>query len=283
MLIVHAEGCSGWTRTVTPLLASEKILTIARKEFHTYVVNADDDEQIFLIDKVAFSAPQLADMLEIERYPAFVLLDGNGKLIQLLEYPDSAQELQTALEHSVDSKYETARLEQSSALGATDEPVRANLEDSVQPSAIHVLNLEDELGERPLAVFFEKPACHRCEHFWQHILSDSQTRSLLERFRIARLDIPSTSVLIAPSARRLTVAEWSHELGVTSTPTVVFFDSAGKRIQHTSDRTDHFRFQSLLDYVISGAYQSDPSFPHYLQHRARHLHGHGYEADTHVY
>ena len=68
-----------------------------------------------------------------------------------------------------------------------------------------------------------------------------------------------------------------------STPTVVLFDRSSKRIRQTSDHTDLFQFQSLLDYVISGAYRSNSSFTHYIRHRAQHLRGHGDGIDTRLY
>lgn len=108
-------------------------------------------------------------------------------------------------------------------------------------------------------------------------------RAEIERFRVARIDHSSTSLLISPPERQLTVAQWSQELGVTNTRAVVLFDKSGNRIQHTSDHTDLFLFQSLLEYVISGAYQSDASFAHYLRHRAQHLREHGYDIDTRLY
>ena len=283
MLIVHTEGCPGWTRTVAPLLASKEVLTITRDEFQTYVVNADDDEQIFLIEGRAFSAPQLADMLGIERYPTFVLFEGAGKLLELIEHPDSTGELQAILEYAVDSESGRIPIEQTGAYDASDSDVNTLLGEDVRLSARKVLNLEDKLDERPLAVFFENPTCHECEHFRNHILSDSDTRSLLARFRIVRFSRPSTPLLIEPPERQLTVAEWIRQLGVTSTPAVVLFDSSGKRIRHTGYDTGLFEFQSLLDYVVSGAYQSDPSFPHFLRHRVEHLRSHGYDIDTLVY
>ena len=281
MLVIYGEDCPGWTRMVVPLLTDKDILAITKEKFHVYAVNADDEEQIFLIDGRAFSAPQLADMLGVEEYPTFILFEGEGKIVQLLEHPESQQELRSTLEYAVKSEDALIAREQDSFYNASEGNLRAVLEQGIQPPSLTVLNFDDKVDERPFAVFFEKPDCHHCDHFREHILADTETRSLLERFRVARVELPSTSVLTTPPDRRLTGAQWGRELGVTNTPTVVFFDKFGKRIRHTSDHTDLFRFRSLLDYVVSGAYQSDSNFTHYLQHRTPHEHE--YDIDTRLF
>jgi len=283
MLVIYGEDCPGWIRMVTPLLRNKDILAIIKEKFHVYAVNADDEEQIFLIDGRAFSAPQLADMLGVEKYPTFVLFDGKGRLVQLLEHPESQQELRSTLRYAVGSEDSFVAREQNGIYNASEGNLRALLEKSIQPSSPLILNFDDRVDERPLAVFIEKPDCHHCDHFREHILADTQTRSLLERFRVTRVELPSATVLTGPPERRLTVAQWSRELGITNIPTVVFFDKFGKRIRHTSDHTDLFQFQSLLDYVASGAYQSDSNFTHYLRHRTQRLREHGYDVDTHLF
>jgi thioredoxin-related protein len=283
MLIVYAEGCPGWSRMVAPLVADEEVAATSRKRFHVYAVNADDREQAILIDGRAYSASQLVDMLGVETYPAFALFEEDGRLVQMLEHPDSARELQSTLETAIAIEYGMARLDQPSTYEASPREAGTVFEYRVNPSPSRVLSLKDESDERPLAVFFEEPSCHHCDHLWQHTLSDPQTKSMLGRFRIARVELQADTVVISSEKRHLPVAQWSRELGITSTPTVVLFDKTGRRVGHTSSHADLFRFQSLLDYVISHTYKSDPNFTHFLRHRARHLRSHGYKIDSRIY
>ena len=283
MLVIYGDDCSEWTRTVTPLLSDKEILSISKNELHVFAINGDNEEQVFLIDGRTFSAPQLVDMLSVEQLPTFVVFEGDGKLVLLLEHPESKQELKSALEYAVKSKQAGVSREQSESSNASDGNLHVLLAPPVRPPSQIVLNFDEKVDDRPLAVFFEDPNCRHCDHFRKHILSDNRTRSLLERFRIARVEMTSASVLISPPDRRLTAAQWGRELGVTNTPTVVLFDKSGKRIRHTSDHTDLYRFQSLLDYVVSGAYQSDSSFAHYMRHRTQHLLEHDYDIDTRLF
>lgn len=283
MLVVYAEGCRGWRRMVTPLLTEDAILSTAKYAFHTYGVNADDEQQVVLIEGRAYSAPQVADMLGVETYPAFALFDSGGKLLQILQNPDSRHELQSVLENTIVLSlgiFESAAAEPGKQSGGD---VNALLEPGVERTALHILSLEDMVHGRPLAVFFEEPGCRHCDHFRYHILSDSKTRSLLERFRIARYELPSTSVFIKPANRQLTITQWRREMGITSAPAVVIFDISGRRIGQTDDLADLFQFQSLLEYVVSNAYQSDRDFEHFLWHRARHLRSHGEDIDRHIH
>ncbi len=283
ILVVYAEGCRGWSRTVEPLVAAEGVSSIAMDAFYTYAVNADDDEQVVLIEGRTYSAPQVADMLAVETYPAFALFDGGGKLLQILQNPDSRHVLQSVLENTVVLNFGISESTQSESGNTSGGDVNVLLEHGAERNALHVLSLEDKVDGRPLAVFFEEPGCQHCDHFRYHILSDPRTRSLLERFRIARYELPSTSVVVTPANRQMTVAQWSREMGITRPPAVVIFDMSGRRIGQTGDHTDLFRFQSLLDYVVSDAYRWDPDFTHFLRHRARHLRSHGEDIDRHIH
>jgi hypothetical protein len=59
---------------------------------------------------------------------------------------------------------------------------------------------------KPLAVLFEQKDC------------------------AARVEIFGTERVVTPHGKALFAAQWSHELGVAYTPTIVFFDTAGSEV-----------------------------------------------------
>jgi len=59
----------------------------------------------------------------------------------------------------------------------------------------------------------------------------------------------------------------------------VFFDGSGKEVFRAEGYLRAFHTQSVLDYVASGAYRSQPSFQRYIQSRADKLESQGVHVD----
>jgi thioredoxin-related protein len=78
--------------------------------------------------------------------------------------------------------------------------------------------------------------------------------------------------------RRNANATWADSLGVSYTPTFVFFDG-GKEVFRAESYLRPFHLASALEYVASSAYRAEPSFQRYIQARAERLRGRGQAVD----
>jgi thioredoxin-related protein len=135
-------------------------------------------------------------------------------------------------------------------------------------------------SSRPLAVYFEKPDCASCDALHHKILTDAPTRRLAEQFDSVQLDLRADTPLLTPEGARTTAREWALELDVKFAPTIVFFDnSTGREVMRTEAMFRTFHTQSVFDYVLSGAYQTQPNFQRYLSERADHLIEQGFDVD----
>ena len=99
-------------------------------------------------------------------------------------------------------------------------------------------------------------------------LKTAETRELLSRFDVYRLDLKSNDEVVAPTGAKTTAARWARDLNVSYTPSVVFFDAGGREVFRVEAYVRMFHLQSALDYVASGAYAQEPNFQRYIQARA---------------
>ena len=95
----------------------------------------------------------------------------------------------------------------------------------------------------------------------------------------AVVDMWSKEVIQTPDGREMPIRDWARALGVKYAPSLVFFDSAGKEVFRTGAYLRTFHLHGALDYVISGAYRSQPNFQRFLQHRTDVLHARGFKVD----
>jgi thioredoxin-related protein len=60
---------------------------------------------------------------------------------------------------------------------------------------------------------------------------------------------------------------------------MVFFDPKGQEVFRTGAYLKTFHVHGAMDYVATGAYQHQPNFQRFLQHRTDALHARGFEVD----
>ena len=131
----------------------------------------------------------------------------------------------------------------------------------------------------PLAVFFEQPDCADCDEMHAAALKAEETRKLLARFDVYRLDVKSGTAVVAPDGARTTAEQWARDLKVLYTPGVILFDAAGREVLRIEAYVRMFHLQSALDYVASGAYLQEPNFQRYVQARADAMRDRGQRVD----
>ena len=117
-------------------------------------------------------------------------------------------------------------------------------------------------------MLFETPYCGPCDELHREGFRRPEVRALLERFDVARFALGAPTPLDDAGRRATTARAWARELGVTFTPTIVFFDADGREVFRIDAYLRPFHLASSLDYVASGAYRDEPSFQRFIQARA---------------
>ena len=92
---------------------------------------------------------------------------------------------------------------------------------------------------------------------------------------------PQTPQLNRGSWKQLeeTTRDWAHELGISYTPSLVFFDAQGQEVMRISAFLKTFHFQSVYAYVLEKAYLEEPQFQRYIAARADHIREAGFDTD----
>jgi thioredoxin-related protein len=119
-------------------------------------------------------------------------------------------------------------------------------------------------ASQPLAVIFERPNCHACDVLHSEPLRDAVVRERLAGFDVAQLNVVDDETpVLTPDGRHLTPRQWSNELELFYTPTLIFFDTQGVEIFRIDSVVQFFRLAGVLRYVAEKAYQENPVFQHW--------------------
>lgn len=134
------------------------------------------------------------------------------------------------------------------------------------------------LRDKPIAEFFEQKSCPGCDDLHRLVFRQSATLEQLQRFHVLRLDRWSDEPVVTPQGEKTTARQWAEQLNIAYLPAAVLFD-AGKEAIRIEALLKSFHVQSVLDYVASGAYRSQPSLQRFIRERADHLREQGITVD----
>ena len=117
----------------------------------------------------------------------------------------------------------------------------------------------------------------------QKTLQDEDTKELVKQFRAIQLNRYADTKVTTSTGEKTTAKDWATQLNSTYLPAMVFFDSDGKEVMRVDAQMRSFHIQSVYDYILSGAYQTESNFQRYLTTRADSIRAGGKHVDIWAY
>src|SRR5438105_4413739 len=229
MLYFMQDGCPYCKRLVTVNFTDSKIVEKTRRHFMPIVINVWGDREVTWSDGRRMPEKQFAAMLKIQFTPTLLFLDEKGAPAHRINGYLPPDEFYGALDGAIGKPA-------SAPAVAADKPV----------------DLRRKPGARPVALLLLSPGCDACDELERH-LRLPEVRAQLRRFELMRATNP-TAVVTASGARTIN----SNYL-----PSLVFF-SGGREVFRTDTYLRPFHIAGALDYIASGSYTREPSFPRFL-------------------
>jgi thioredoxin-related protein len=267
MIYFGQNGCPYCKRLMEVNFRQQDIVAKTPRNFDAIEINIYGSREVTWLDGKARSEKEFAALLKVQFTPTLIFLDEQGGIALRVNGYYPPPRFLAALDYVAQHRERTvsfADFQKQTPPGARpavtrDEPFFRKppyVFDQRKPAA------------RPLAIFFEQPDCADCDEMHATSLKASETRDLLARFDVYRLDLKSSAEVVAPDGTRTTAAQWARDLNVIYTPSVVLFDAAGREVFRVEAYVRMFHLQSALDYVAGGAYLQEPNFQRYIQARA---------------
>lgn len=269
VILFHQNGCPYCNLLVERNLSQQSIADYLRKHFAVVAINMWGDRDVATIDGQSLTEKQFASALKVQFTPTMVFLDEKGgQVLRLNGYlpPERFMlALQYAHEQPGDGK---------SKLSFSDF-VRQHAPAATQGSLIEEpffikgpVDLTKIDRSKPTAIWFEQPQCPDCETLHKKTIAGDEIRRLIKGFNNIQLDMWSNEPIVDFSGKKTSARELARSLNVYYAPTIVFFDQNGKEIIRSEAMFKQFHLTSIFDYVLSGAYQKQPSFQRFLEERA---------------
>jgi thioredoxin-related protein len=271
------EGCPYCRRLMVDNFSQRDIVQAMRRHFVAIALDIWGDRETTWLDGKVRPEKALARMLQVQFTPTLLFFDERGSVVARLDgyYPPGrfAAVLDYVATHAESRETLAEHL-------ARVAPTRASATLRDEPFFMRApYDLTRARGGKPLAVIFETTRCVACDELHDDAFTRADVRALLARFDVARLGLGAATALTTPEGRKTTAGEWARELHVAYTPSIVFFDDAGREVFRIESYLRPFHLSSSLDYVASGAYRTEPSFQRFVQARAERLRSEGQSVD----
>lgn len=271
VLFFYQDGCPYCKKLVDINLAQKNIADTLRSRFDVITVNLWGDREVTDIDGAHMIEKQFAEKMKVMYTPTILFFDEQAKVVLRVNGYYEPHKFLAALNY-VAGKHEKegsfrdyfAKLNPPPPSGAL------HAQPFFRPPP-HTLTRVKKLGAKPLLVLFEQQQCPACDELHNDVLKRKETLEQIARFDVVQLDMWSKTPVTTPDGRATSASAWAKELDVKYAPSLLFFDASGKEVIRTEGYLKSFHNQSVMDYVASSAYQSEPSFQRYIEWRAEKL------------
>jgi len=277
MLYFHQAGCPYCARLVEENFTDPATVKYVRQHFDGIAINMWGDRDVVTVGGKSFTEKNFAEALKVQYTPTVLFLNEQGRVILRLNGYYPPEKFRLAL------RYAGEKMENN--LSFTDFMLAQKKVKSGkligEDFFIKSNNLQHLAGRknRPLAVFFEAPACQDCTIMHQKVLTDPATRSLVKGMNNVQLNVFSDAPITSVDGRQTTQRKLAEALHIGFTPSIVFYDQQGREVHRIEGFLKTFHFQSAFDYVLEKAYLTQPNFQRYLSSRGQRLREQGFDTD----
>lgn len=264
MVYFYQNGCIYCSKFMAENFGDKKIVDKTRKHFDVIAINIWGDSEVTDTASRALPEKAFAKSLGVQFTPTLLMFDEEGKVALRLNGFVPPHKFAAALDF-VGQRREKKEKFSDYVLANVREPASGKLHE--QPWLMRApLDLKPA-GKKPLLVLFEQKVCAACDELHEAGFSRPQATALLDRFRMARVDVNAGETLVAPTGEQLTMREWARRLNIIYTPSLLFFDADGREVFRLEGYVRPGDLPSSLDYIASGAYLEQPEFQRFIQAR----------------
>ncbi len=269
ILYFYQDGCPYCARLLRDNFGDPAIARQVQDHFHVVALNIWGDREVTDLRRQDTTEKAYAQAERVHYTPTLVFLDNKGDTILRLNGYLPPDKFRRALDSVIAQRQPQASQSLHPPVSQDTRPL------SPMAAALpHPLRLGTRPRQRPLLVIFSEPDCADCI-LLQTRLQQPAIATALTNLDVALLNRWSSQRVQTPGGDTLPAAEWARQLQLHFSPGLVFFDRDGHEVFRAETSLESFHLHAVLDYVISGAYQYQPSLQRFLQHRGEILEARG--------
>ncbi len=269
LLFFYQDGCPYCKKLLQDNFGQRRIAEKTQKYFNVMAINIWGDREVTVGDQV-YTEKEFARALKVQYTPTLLFFNKKHKAVFRADGYYPPEKFNVVLDY-VGQHKETQLSFQYYLAKVSPEAASGSLHTALT-NVVDRGNLQQSLDKNKyLLVMFEQKQCAACDELHQDILQRDTSKKLLKHFNIIVLDRWSNQQIITPDGRRMKISDWASSAAINYVPAMLYFDDKGREVFRSDAYLKAFHIQSVMDYVASGSYQTQPDFQRYVDARARQL------------
>ncbi len=279
-LYFHQDGCPYCNKLLKDNFSRKDIVNKMQTSYDVLEINIWGDKTITLLSGDEVSEKEFARRMKVMFTPTSLILDKNGheqfrmsgyyapdKFTAVLDYVLLTATQKPSFNDYYLQQRETLQNNAQTALYTEDFIYKGNDLFSWSNSS-----------KKPLLILFEQTNCSECNELHGDIFRRLPVYQQLKQFSIAQIDINSNKTIITPDGQSMTEKQFAEQLTIQYTPSMVFYNK-NHEVFRSEAYLKGFHVQTLLEYISSRGYLSEPEFQRFIQKKADKMHEQGIEVD----
>lgn len=273
MLVFHQDGCPYCNVFVEKNLAQKDIEETIQQNFDVIEINMWGDREVTSVEGEEYTEKLFAEKLGVQFTPTVLFFDEEGQYRLRINGYYPPDKFRLALTYAIGRDVPEQSFSEFMA-DRYEQPAEQSVNGlfnhkfvSGDASSLAKLSRED----KPLLLLFEQSECANCEELTTGILSTDDSLEYLSQFNVVQIDMWGKKEFKDASGNTVSERQFANDNNVSYAPTMIFYASDGEEKQEvirSESWFKRFHTQSLMDYVLSGAWQEQPNFQRYLSTRA---------------
>ena len=279
ILYFYQDGCPYCGKLLSVNWQQKDIVKKTRQNFEVIAINLWGDKEVTDFDGKTMTEKQFSENKRVMYTPTLLLLNEQGKVALRINGYYPPKKFSAALDYVAqkrDTKMAFSEYYKDAASKGSSKQLHSSTTYLSRP---YHLSAKARNSNKPLLVLYEQRFCAHCDEIHKDIFKRPESQKLLEKFDVVLLDRWGKSTVRTPKGDNTTALKWANQLKINYAPSLVFFDNKGNEVFRTEAYLKSFHIQSVLDYVSSEAYKTQPNLQRYIQARAEALEAKGVHVD----
>ena len=278
LLYFYQDGCPYCAKLLQDNFGQKKISDKTRNNFDVIALNMWGDREVTDLSGKTMIEKKFAEKLKVMYTPTLLFLNEKGQVALRVNGYYAPRKFVSALDYVSghnETKISFRNYYNKNAPAAVSGKLHSQSFILKPPYNLKKLLKKD----KPLLVLFEQKKCKDCDEMHKDIFKRKETIKEINKFNVVRLDMWSKDKLINFKGEVVSAKSLAKKLNITNAPSFVFLSNKGKEVFRIDAYLKSFHIQSVMDYVSSRAYKTQPNFQRYIDARADKLEAQGVHVD----
>ncbi len=269
LLYFYQDGCPYCKKLLQDNFGQHDIAKKTQKYFDVVAINIWGDREV-QVGNNSYPEKKFAEALKIQYTPTLLFFNKKHKVVFRANGYYPPEKFKVVLDYIGQHKEQQMSF-QDYLKKVSPEPASGKLHTEIS-TVKSLKNLQQAVSKKKyLLVMFEQKQCSSCDELHEDILKRKVSRDLLKKFNIAVVDMWSNQIVITPDGHKMRIRDWAKKLNITYAPSMLYFNAKGKEVFRSDAYLKAFHIQSVMDYISSNSYKTQPDFQRYINTRAEHL------------